>query len=182
MPFDFQPSGLPGIVIVKPTVFSDSRGTFFETYKKSDFIAAEIADEFSQDNQSISGKGTLRGLHFQRPPHAQAKLVRVVRGAVWDVAVDLRKDSPTYLKWFGLELSSENGLMLYIPAGFAHGFLALENDTMFAYKCSLEYNRESEGGIRWDDPDINISWPVEGIEVSEKDATLPYWRETKVEF
>ena len=182
MPFDFQPTGLPGLVIIKPTVFSDNRGTFFETYKKSDFIAAGIVDEFVQDNQSISRKGTLRGLHFQRSPHAQAKLVRVVRGAAWDVAVDLRKASPTYLKWFGLELYSKNGSMLYIPAGFAHGFLTLENDTVFAYKCSLEYNRESEDGIRWDDLDINISWPAEQIEVSEKDASLPYWREEKVEF
>ncbi len=111
MPFDFQPTGLPGLVVVKPTVFSDNRGAFFETYKKSDFVAAGIIDEFAQDNQSISRKGTLRGLHFQRPPHAQAKLVRVVRGAVWDVAVDLRRSSPTYLKWFGLELFSKNGSM-----------------------------------------------------------------------
>ena len=169
-------------MIVKPTVFSDSRGTFFEIYKKSDFVAAGIVEEFTKDNQSISRKGTLRGLHFQRPPHVQAKLVRVVRGAAWDVAVDLRKGSPSYLKWLGLELSPENGLMLYIPAGFAHGFLALENDTVLAYKCSLEYNRESEGGIRWDDPDINISWHAEGIEVSAKDATLSYWREDKAEF
>ncbi len=109
MPFDFKPTGLPGLVVVKPTVFSDNRGAFFETYKKSDFVDAGIIDEFAQDNQSISRKGTLRGLHFQRPPHAQAKLVRVVRGAAWDVAVDLRKDSSIYLKWFGLELSSENG-------------------------------------------------------------------------
>ncbi len=182
MPFNFQPAELPGLVIVKPTVFFDNRGTFFETYKKSDFITAGIIDEFAQDNQSISRKGTMRGLHFQRSPHAQAKLVRVVHGAAWDVAVDLRKGSPSYIKWFGLELSSENGSMLYIPAGFSHGFLALENDTVFAYKCSLEYNRESEGGFRWDDPDINISWPAEQIEVSEKDASLPYWREEKVEF
>ena len=182
MPFDFQPAGLPGLVIVKPSVFSDSRGTFFETYKKSDFVAAGIVDEFAQGNQSISRKGTMRGLHFQRPPHVQAKLVRVVRGAVWDVTVDLRKGSATYLKWFGLELSAKNGLMLYIPAGFAHGFLALENDMVFSYKCSLEYNRDSEGGIRWDDPDINISWPAEQIEISPKDASLPYWREEKVEF
>ena len=182
MPFDFQPAGLSGLVIVTPAVFSDSRGTFFETYKRSGFVAAGIAEEFNQDNQSISRKGTLRGLHFQRPAHAQAKLVQVARGAAWDVAVDLRKGFPTYLKWFGLELSSQNSLMLYVPAGFAHGFLALEDDTVFAYKCSLEYNRESEGGIRWDDPDINISWPAEQIEVSEKDASLPYWREEKVEF
>jgi dTDP-4-dehydrorhamnose 3,5-epimerase len=182
VPFDFRPAKISGLVIVEPAVFSDNRGAFFETYKKSEFVAAGIVDEFFQDNQSISRKGTLRGLHFQRPPHAQAKLVRVVQGAAWDVAVDLRKGSPTYLKWFGLELSAESGSILYIPAGFTHGFLALEDDTAFVYKCSLEYNRESEGGIRWDDPDINISWPAEQIEVSEKDASLPYWREQKVEF
>lgn len=181
MPFDFEPAPLAGLVVVRPTVFSDSRGSFLESFKKSDFAAAGIVDEFLQDNQSVSRRGTLRGLHFQRPPHAQAKLVRVVRGAVWDVGVDLRGGSPTYLTWFGLELSSANALMLYIPAGFAHGFVALEDDTVFAYKCSAEYDRRSEGGIRWDDPDIGISWPIEQIEVSDRDASMSYWREQKVE-
>ena len=113
MPFDFKATGLPGLVIVKPTVFSDKRGAFFETYKRSDFIAAGIIDEFAQDNQSISKNSTLRGLHFQRSRHAQSKLVWVVRGTVWDVSVDLRKGSPSYIKWFGLELSSENGSRRY---------------------------------------------------------------------
>ena len=181
MAFDFQPVWLSGAVIVKPQIFSDSRGAFCETYKKSEFSTAGILEEFAQDNQSISKKGTLRGLHFQHPPYAQAKLVRVVRGAVWDVAVDLRKGSSTYLKWFGLELSGSDGRMLYIPACFAHGFVALEDDTVFIYKCSAEYDRRSEGGIRWDDPDIAIAWPTDKVEVSERDASLPYWREQKVE-
>jgi dTDP-4-dehydrorhamnose 3,5-epimerase len=181
VPFEFRPTALQGIVIVTPKVYSDNRGSFLETYKRSDYVAAGISEEFIQDNRSISCRGTLRGLHFQRPPHMQAKLVQVVSGAVWDVAVDLRKDSSTYLKWFYLELSAGNRLMLYIPVGFAHGFLALEDDTIFAYKCSAEYDRESEGGIRWDDPDIDISWPEVRIHVSEKDASLPYWRDEKVE-
>lgn len=181
MPFDFEPAPLAGLVVVRPKVFSDGRGSFLESFKKSEFAAAGIVDEFVQDNQSVSRRGTLRGLHFQRPPHAQAKLVRVVRGAVWDVGVDLRGGSPTYLTWFGLELSAANALMLYIPAGFAHGFVALEDDTVFAYKCSAEYDRRSEGGIRWDDPDIGISWPIEQIEVSDRDASMSYWREQNVE-
>jgi len=168
-------------MIISPRIFFDGRGQFIESFRKSDFAAAGIAVEFVQDNQSISKRGTLRGLHFQHPPFAQAKLVRVARGAVWDVALDLRKGSSTYLKWFGLELSGSDGRMLYIPAGFAHGFVALEDDTMFIYKCSAEYDRRSEGGIRWDDPDIAIAWPTDTVEVSERDASLLYWREQKVE-
>lgn len=181
MPFEFRPADLPGLVIVEPKVHVDDRGSFSETYKRSDFVAAGIAEEFIQDNRSTSRKRTLRGLHFQRPPHVQAKLVQVIRGAAWDVAVDLRKGSPTFLKWFALELSASNRLMLYIPGGFAHGFLALEDGTMFAYKCSSEYDRDSEGGIRWDDPDLAIPWPDGRIHVSDKDASLPYWRAEKVQ-
>ena len=179
MPFVFTPGPLAGLIIIEPRVFADERGYFLESYKASDFAAAGIPGPFVQDNHSRSCKGTLRGLHFQRHPHAQGKLVRVTRGAVWDVAVDLRKGSPNYGKWFGIELTEENHLMFWIPPGFAHGFVALSDNTELQYKCTAEYHAPSDGGVRWDDPDIGIPWPDLGIPyiLSEKDKKLPLLRE-----
>jgi dTDP-4-dehydrorhamnose 3,5-epimerase len=173
MPFTFKSASIPGLLIVEPRLFSDSRGAFMESYKASDFAAAGITRPFVQDNHSVSSLGTVRGLHFQRAPHAQGKLVRVTRGRVWDVAVDLRKSSPNFGTWEGVELSALNWLMLWIPAGFAHGFVALEEGTELQYKCTDEYAPSSEGGIRWDDPTLGIEWPIKGAVVSEKDGKLP---------
>ena len=180
MPFNFIETDIKDLLIVEPRNFADGRGFFMETFKSSDFKKAGINEDFVQDNHSLSSKGVLRGLHFQTAPHAQGKLVRVVRGAVWDVGVDLRPGSGTFLKWFGLELNTENHRMLYIPPGFAHGFLTLEDDTHFLYKCTAEYAPESDGGIRWDDPDAAVEWPLEPgqvPDVSEKDAVLPFFKE-----
>jgi dTDP-4-dehydrorhamnose 3,5-epimerase len=177
MPFRFFPGELPGLVIIEPRVFPDDRGFFLETFKESDFIVAGIPGPFVQDNHSRSSRGALRGLHFQKGLHAQGKLVRVSRGAAWDVAVDLRTDSPAFGKWTALELSEENRRMFYIPPGFAHGFLALEDDTELQYKCTAEYNSDADAGIRWDDPDIAIDWPLTDVIVSEKDMRLPYLKD-----
>jgi dTDP-4-dehydrorhamnose 3,5-epimerase len=160
---------LKGLIVIKPKVFSDDRGYFFESYNKNTFSRSGLAMDFVQDNQSLSQKGVLRGLHFQNPPHAQGKLVRVINGAVFDVAVDIRKDSPTYGKWFGEKLTADNKWMMYIPEGFAHGFLTLENDTVFSYKCTHFYNKESEGCLLWNDPAIGIKWDFENPLLSEKD-------------
>ncbi len=173
MPFTFSECDIPGLVVIEPRVFPDSRGFFMESFKESDFLKAGIDIRFVQDNHSVSSKNVVRGLHFQKPPAAQAKLVRVVRGVVWDVAVDLRTGSPTFGRWFGIELSETNRRMFYIPAGFGHGFIALVDDTHLLYKCSAEYSPADDGGVRWDDPDIGIKWPVENPLVSEKDALLP---------
>jgi dTDP-4-dehydrorhamnose 3,5-epimerase len=182
MPFTFTKVPIEGLVIIEPRAFPDERGFFMESYKQSDFEKAGIVGPFVQDNHSRSKRGVLRGLHFQRPPYAQGKLVRVSLGRAWDVAVDLRGGSPTFGKYFALELSESNRLMLWIPAGFAHGFLALEDDTELQYKCTAEYNAASDGGLRWNDPDIAIAWPDIGIPplVSAKDAALPTLREVKL--
>ncbi len=176
MPFKFIDTPLKGLVIIKPQVFGDIRGFFMETYKKSEFDAAGISDEFNQDNHSFSSKGILRGIHFQLVPNAQGKLVRVITGAVWDVAVDLRQGSSSYGEWFGLELNEGNGTMLYIPPGFGHGFLTLNDNTHFLYKCTAEYEPASDGGVRWDDSDLAIEWPLNSGQkplISEKDKKLP---------
>jgi len=182
MPFTFTNAPIEGLVIIEPRAFPDERGFFMENYKQSDFEKAGIVGPFVQDNHSRSKRGVLRGLHFQRPPYAQGKLVRVSRGRAWDVAVDLREGSPTFGKYFALELSESNRLMFWIPAGFAHGFLALEDDTELQYKCTAEYNAASDGGLRWNDPDIAIAWPDIGIApiVSAKDAALPTLREVRL--
>lgn len=177
MPFTFSQTHIDGLVVVTPRVFPDERGFFMEAYKESDFAKAGIPERFVQDNHSRSSKGTLRGLHFQKAPHAQGKLVRVSRGSAWDVAVDLRSGSPTYGTWLGIVLSEQNRSMFYIPAGFAHGFVALEDDTELQYKCTAEYNAQSDGGIRWDDPELAIEWPLDEILVSPKDAGLPYLKD-----
>ncbi len=180
MPFTFKKMKIPDVILVEPGIFGDERGFFAETYKKSDFVSYGISDDFLQDNHSLSQKGVLRGLHFQENPRAQGKLVRVVKGKVWDVAVDVRRSSPTFLKWVSVELSEDNNLMLYIPVGFAHGFVSLSDNVHLIYKCTDEYSPEHDSGIRWDDPDLAITWPVENPLVSEKDAGLPSLKDAKL--
>jgi len=160
---------IDGLVIIHPDIRYDDRGYFFESYQKEKLKDLGIVADFTQDNESMSMKGVLRGLHLQAPPFAQGKLVRVVKGSVLDVAVDLRKNSTTYGVWESVVLSDKNKLMLMIPEGFAHGFLVLEDFTIFQYKCTNYYNKESERGIIWNDPDLNIEWGIEVPVVSEKD-------------
>lgn len=164
-------TGIEGLYIIEPTVFGDERGFFVESYNKNDFIELGISDEFVQDNHSKSKKGVLRGLHFQTK-FSQGKLVRVIKGSVYDVAVDLRKDGKTFGKHFGLELSAENKRMFFIPKDFAHGFLTLEDDTEFTYKCTDFYHPEYDSGIMWNDKDINIDWNFEKYNLKEKDIVL----------
>jgi dTDP-4-dehydrorhamnose 3,5-epimerase len=173
---------IKGLIVVQPDVFYDPRGYFFESYNKEKFQQIGIADEFVQDNQSLSAKGILRGLHFQNPPFAQGKLLSVIKGSVLDVAVDIRKGSPTFGKYFSVILSGENKTMFWVPAGFAHGFLSLEDDTIFSYKCTQTYNKESEGSIRWNDPDINIDWGITQPLVSEKDRNAPLFKDFVTRF
>ena len=170
MAFTFEKTSLPGVMVIQPQVFGDSRGYFMETYKISDFAAAGINREFVQDNESSSTKGVLRGLHFQKE-HTQGKLVRVTHGEVFDVAVDVRPGSVTYGKWTGVTLSSEKKNTLFIPEGFAHGFLVLSDTAEFIYKCTDIYDPSSEGGIPWNDTSIAIDWPKLDCEykTSEKD-------------
>jgi dTDP-4-dehydrorhamnose 3,5-epimerase len=160
---------IPNIALIKPTIFEDSRGYFFESYSKNKFKEAGIIDDFVQSNQSLSQKGVLRGLHFQIPPFAQSKLVRVIKGSVLDVAVDIRKNSPTYGEHISLVLSEQNKYVLYIPEGFAHGFLTLEDETIFSYKCGNAYNKESERGIMWNDKHLGIEWNIINPILSAKD-------------
>lgn len=169
--------GIPGLVQIRPRVFGDSRGYFFETYKKSEFVDNGINYDFVQDNYSFSKQHVLRGLHYQLPPAAQGKLVSVIKGRAWDVAVDIRRQSPDYLKWEAVELNEENHIMIFIPPGFAHGFVALSDEVHFFYKCTYQYALELERGIRWNDPDIGIKWPIENPLVSEKDSKLPFINE-----
>lgn len=178
MPFTFEPLALPGVVLVHPKVFGDARGFFEEKYQESAFREAGIDARFVQDNHSFSRKGVVRGLHWQRPPHSQGKLVSVVTGTIWDVAVDIRAGSPTYGKWVGEELSEENHAMLWIPPGFAHGFTVLSESSHFLYKCTDVYAPETEAGMRWDDPDLAITWPV-GVApcTSSRDGSLPFFRD-----
>ena len=175
-------TSIEGLLIIKPDVFKDERGYFFESYNKERFANEGLMMNFVQDNESKSSKGVLRGLHFQKPPFAQGKLVRVVKGSVMDVAVDLRKDSPTYGKWESVVLTEENKLQFWIPEGFAHGFVTLEDNTIFNYKCTNVYNKESEGSILWNDPDINIEWYIESPILSEKDKISPYFKDFETPF
>ncbi|HYC40885.1 MAG TPA: dTDP-4-dehydrorhamnose 3,5-epimerase [Chitinophagaceae bacterium] len=171
----FQKTEIPGLLVYEPTVYEDARGYFFESYNEREFASAGISFRFVQDNQSCSQFGVIRGLHYQLPPFAQAKLVRVLRGSIVDVAVDIRRNSPTYAKVFTLELSAENKKQLFIPAGFAHGFSVLSEEAEVFYKCDAFYNRESDAGIRYDDPVLGIDWqiPPERRIISDKDKTLP---------
>lgn len=170
-------TNIPDLYIVKPTVFEDHRGYFFESYNKEVFLRHGIDQNFVQDNESKSQKNVLRGLHFQKPPFAQGKLVRVIRGSVLDVAVDIRKSSPTYGKWASIELTQENKWMYWVPPGFAHGFVTLEDNTTFFYKCTNMYNKESEGSILWNDPNLNIDWKISQPILSEKDIIAPLFKD-----
>ena len=180
MPFSFKSLSIPDVILVEPKIFPDERGYFLETFKASDFNNADIPNQFTQDNFSYSKKNVIRGLHYQKGPNAQGKLAFVIRGRVWDVAVDIRKDSPTFLKWVAMDLDDEKHEMLYIPPGFAHGFVALSDNVCFLYKCTNEYDSLSDTGIRWDDPDIAIPWSVKNPIVSEKDKNLPYFCDTEI--
>ena len=170
---------IKGVYIIEPKVFGDSRGYFFESVSQREFESVIGPVTFVQDNQSKSSYGVIRGLHFQKPPHAQAKLVRVVKGKVLDVAVDLRKDSPTFGQHFSIELSGENHLQVYIPKGFAHGFSVLSEEAVFQYKCDEYYAPESEAAIAWDDKDLNIDWkvPADDVVLSPKDKCHPTFNE-----
>ena len=180
--FTFTETKINGVYVIEQKCYGDNRGYFMETYKKADFDAAGLSYDFVQDNQSSSRKGVLRGLHFQKT-HPQAKLVRVLKGQVFDVAVDLRKNSATYGQWAGVLLSDENKKQFLIPRGFAHGFVVVSDHAEFAYKCDELYHPEDEGGIAWNDPDIGIEWPDVGeIILSEKDKHHPTLRESGICF
>ena len=182
--FNFVKTKIRDLYIIEPKVFGDNRGYFMESYNKKDFFDAGLTMEFVQDNESRSKKGVLRGLHFQTK-HTQGKLVRVTEGAVFDVAVDLRKGSPTYGQWEGILLTSENKKQFYVPEGFAHGFLVLSDVATFNYKCTDFYAPEYDGGVLWNDPDIGIEWPLDGIEevlLSEKDKNQKTLKELDLPF
>ena len=175
---------IEGLVVIEPRVFGDSRGYFFESFSQREFEKEVGQVRFVQDNESKSSYGVVRGLHFQKPPHTQSKLVRVVKGRVLDVAVDLRRDSKTYGKYFSVELTEDNHLQLFIPKGFAHGFAVLSDEAVFQYKCDEFYAPESEGAIAWDDPDIGVDWqiPEDKVILSEKDKKHPSFKDLDVLF
>jgi dTDP-4-dehydrorhamnose 3,5-epimerase len=173
---------IEGLLVIKPTVFGDDRGHFFESFREDTLAEAGLTESFIQDNQSLSGKGILRGLHFQKDPFAQGKLVRVISGAVLDVAVDIRKDSKTYGEHYKIELTGENKTMFYVPPGFAHGFVTLTDDTVFCYKCTNYYHKDSEGSVRWDSPGLGIDWGVENPLLSSKDIEAPFFKDFKSPF
>lgn len=177
------PTSIPDLRLLEPSVFRDDRGEFIESFH-ADQMGKLIGTthDWVQDNQSISKRGVLRGMHFQQPPHAQAKLVRVAQGLVQDVAVDLRKGSPTYGQWESVILSGENKRQFYIPEGFAHGFLVLEPDTIFCYKCSAYYHKESEGSLQWNDPAVGIQWEIDNPILSAKDDVAPGLKELEGTF
>lgn len=181
---NFLETEIKDLFIIEPKIWKDDRGYFFESYNKQSFEDAGIDVNFVQDNQSLSQKGTLRGLHAQANPFAQGKLVRVIQGTVLDIAVDIRKGSDTYGKYEAVELSGENNRMLWIPPGFLHGFVTLEDNTIFAYKVSGLYNKSSEFGVIWNDPELKIDWgiSVDQIILSEKDKTLPLFRDINASF
>lgn len=182
MPFRFTQLVIPGLIRVEPQRFEDERGFFMEAYKRSDFSANGIPGPFVQDNYSHSVRGVLRGLHYQKRPKAQGKLVMVIRGKVFDVAVDIRRGSRTYGEWVGEELSSENRRMLYVPEGFAHGFCVLSEEADVVYKVTDEYAPALDRGILWNDPEIGIDWPTTEPSVSAKDARLPLLRDADHDF
>lgn len=173
MPFEFEKLELEGVILVKPKVFGDNRGFFMESYKKSEFVKNGITVDFIQDNHSKSVKGVLRGLHYQAKPKPQAKLVRCIKGKIYDVAVDLRKDSKTFGKWLKVELSQDNSHMLFIPEGFAHGFVVLSDEAELCYKTNTEFSPEHDRGVLWCDNDINVVWGVDSPILSDKDKIQP---------
>jgi len=180
--FEIRKTGLQGLVTIEPTVYGDNRGFFMETWNRRDFEQIGLSCDFVQDNLSSSKKGVLRGLHFQKN-HPQGKLVHVLVGEVFDVAVDIRKESPSFGKWFGTVLSSEKKNVIYVPEGFAHGFLVLSETAMFSYKCTRYYDMVDEGGIIWSDKDIGVEWPVEDVSeiiLSEKDKLYPMLKDLKI--
>ena len=182
MTFTSKKLSISDVILVEPKSFSDDRGFFLESFKTSEFTENGINTKFVQDNISHSVKDVLRGLHFQKNPKAQAKLVTAVKGDIFDVAVDIRKNSPTYGKWVGEILSNENHRSMYIPEGFAHGFSVLSEEADVFYKVNNEYSKESEGGIRWNDPEIDISWSIENPIISEKDNVLPLLKNIESNF
>ena len=170
--FKFVETEIKDVYLIEPTLFGDSRGFFMETYHYKEFKKAGLDMVFIQDSHSKSKRGVLRGLHFQKK-HSQGKLVRVIKGAIYDVVVDLRKGSPTFGEWMGVELTEKNKRILYIPEGFAHGFITIEEETEFLYKCTDYYHPEDEGGLIWNDPNLNIAWPIANPILSEKDKKWP---------
>ena len=164
---------IQGLLVLQPNVFEDERGHFFESWSKQEFKNIGLDLDFVQDNQSLSQKGVLRGLHFQNPPFSQGKLVRVIKGSALDVAVDIRKESSTYGQHFSIELNEDNKTMFWLPPGFAHGFVTLENDTILTYKCTRAYNKEAEGALLWCDNNLKINWGIDSPIVSEKDQAAP---------
>jgi dTDP-4-dehydrorhamnose 3,5-epimerase len=173
MPLIFTPGALPGVMIIEPKVFEDERGYLMETYKRSEFVAAGVNAEFVQENHSRSIYGTLRGLHLQREPKAQAKLVRVIDGTVFDVVADVRRDSPTFGQWTSVVLSAENRRSVFVPAGYAHGYCVTSAEAQVVYKVTAEYAPEFEDGVRWDDPVLGITWPISSPRLSVRDSRWP---------
>ncbi len=182
MPFTYKNLELPGVVLIEPKKFADPRGFFAEIYKGSDFRQAGVSKPIAQINYSKSEKNVLRGLHYQKDPMAQGKMMQVIDGKIFDVAVDLRKGSPTYGRWIGEELSSDNLKILYIPEGFAHGFCVLSDNAMITYYCTNTYAPEHERGIIWNDPDLNITWPVKAPLISERDSKFSTLKEADNNF
>ena len=173
MAFRFTPTSIPTVIVIEPLIIPDDRGFFVETYKRSEFAANGITDTFIQCNQSRSVRGTLRGLHYQRSPKSQGKLVHVLYGEIYDVAVDLRADVSTYGKWTAVPLSSQNKKILYVPPGFAHGFCVISDEAEVSYMTSEEYAPSLEGGVLWNDPDLNIVWPITEPQLSDRDRAWP---------
>jgi len=182
MPFEFIRAAIPEVVVIRPRLFRDGRGFFMESYKRSDFAAHGIGEIFVQSNHSRSAAGILRGLHYQKHPKAQGKLVRTVFGEVFDVAVDLRRGSPTYGQWVGLTLSARDATMIYMPAGFAHGFCAVSEEAEVLYMTTEEYSPAEEAGVVWNDPDLAIGWPVTEPMLSERDRNWPRLRDAQNNF
>ena len=182
MPFEFIRAEIPDVIVIQPRLFRDGRGFFMEFYKRSDFAAHGIGEIFVQSNHSRSAAGILRGLHYQKHPKAQGKLVRAVFGEVFDVAVDLRRGSPTYGRWLGLTLSAGNPTMIYIPAGFAHGFCVVSEEAEVLYMTTEEYSPAEESGVAWDDPELAIRWPVAHPQLSERDRNWPRLRDAQNNF
>ena len=182
MSVTIQPTKIPDVLIIEVSVFRDDRGYFTELYKESSWAEAGFHETFVQDNMSVSGQGTLRGLHYQLNPRAQGKLVRVLRGSVFDVAVDIRRGSPTFGQWVGYTLSEENALSLWIPIGFAHGFLVLEENTQVMYKCTSPWMADAERTIVYNDPAVGIEWPIEPTGLNPRDAEAPPLSEAEMNF
>jgi dTDP-4-dehydrorhamnose 3,5-epimerase len=182
MPFLFKNLPIPEIILIEPKKYGDARGFFMETYKYSDFARTGIKEYFVQDNYSRSSMGVLRGLHYQKNPNAQGKLVQCIKGRIFDVAVDIRRGSPTFRRWVSAELSEDNNLMLYVPPAFAHGFVVLSESADVVYKCTGEYVPQDDRGIIWNDPDLGITWPVKDPLLSEKDARHPLLKDADNNF